>query len=901
MPAKVDARVSCCDASAVLSSPEIAVDVGLALEEHLALAHQRRALGFLRADRRVERAEGRAVRFERGLLLEEGLERAIERLRTRARCPAALREERRRAFGIGRQERHQVEARRPARLEHLHARGLVLELVHDPVGFDLPRAEIGDDGRAGVLGGLALAFERLGPSLELRQETRERRPDLVDPGVILRTAQRTGLARLERAPVELERLRGAGTRDGVARFLMADLPLVERRRRLGEPHLEPADRVRGHRLLLFAELETRPLEPQLFDQGFETVDVGEPALDVADLLLEPGPRCRLGRVARQSAERCGVPIAIEPQAGELRFDLGDPCEERRRVDLQRLALRVERLAAPVEPDQRLEDRVEHPLVLDERAIAGVRGEPGLVLERVVRGAFVLPARRHRGMLDRRPVAREGPPLAVESGEPFHQLFVLRLEKRGAIERRLPLAASSAGLLERRLRTFEIVRTTGKEAALLLRFLGALHEAVLGLVERLRRAVDVGDDRAQRLRQRDPPHFRCRALEHPPFVFERRGFGLGVVELRARRLEPCRPVPLREDLVVAGLGLGAPGAGLGELRVANRADRRFERLRPLESVIDPRHGVALGDESSVRGDRDLAVDLGPGHAFEELGPLRLRRGQERREVALGEQRRTAELVEPDAEALGDRVLDLGARVPDQPARLDVEEPHLRLLEPALGAVVGAAHFPRRSVASAVDALEVDLGVAAGRPPREHHARVRTGQALVGRLVRAADVDPRRLAETRRRVEQREAERIEEARLPGAGRPRDDEQARPAERLLVELDVERASETRDVRAADGQDPHAPLRSGRTAFAACGAPRWTRTLPAPQVIGRSGAARSRARSARARAASRSSPRLAPRRGRTHRSRRRRRARGRSRGAWPVGGPRGRGRIAGRTLRRG
>ena len=211
---------------------------------------------------------------------------------------------------------------------------------------------------------------------------------------------------------------------------------------------------------------------------------------------------------------------------------------------------------------------------------------------------------------------------------------------------------------------------------------------------------------------------------------------------------------------------------------------------------------------MRCDRQLRVDLGAGHALEQLAAILALGAQERGEVALREQRRAAKLIERQTEPLMDRLEGLGLRSAE-PLRhhgvlVERHERDLLVLQVAIGRTARASHRPARTVAPRIAALEIDLGPALRSAAAQQRARVLRAECE-WIFVAVANDDAAVARQPRRAIEQRDAHRIEQRALAGAGRTDDREHSGDAEWPVREIDLELASEAREVAAADREDLH------------------------------------------------------------------------------------------------
>jgi hypothetical protein len=353
------------------------------------------------------------------------------------------------------------------------------------------------------------------------------------------------------------------------------------------------------------------------------------------------------------------------------------------------------------------------------------------------------------------------------------------------------------------------------------------------------------------------HVRDRGLQ-PERPLQRRVLGaqpgrvgprlLGLRQRRRRRRLVASqlvaaPVP-------AHRGLGGLQRGLGGLqRVRGRARVRLQARACViiehhpagDELLQPLELLRLALVPLERCLGELAVDLGAGHALQQLAAGALVRAQERGKVALRQQRRAPELVEAQAQTVLELLQHLGLGAAQDLARGDVFQPHLLRLQPAIGPAPGPPDVPARAVDPLIAPDEVHLRVPRGAAVAQDPAHVVGRQAVF--LVRAADRHAAAIIEARRGVEERHAQRVEQRALARAGGAGDREQPGLGQRRLIQLDRERTLEAGQVAAADGDDPHAsasgaglasPWRPARTSArsssnastsSCAGSPSWSR----------------------------------------------------------------------------
>src|SRR5690606_36448085 len=182
----------------------------------------------------------------------------------------------------------------------------------------------------------------------------------------------------------------------------------------------------------------------------------------------------------------------------------------------------------------------------------------------------------------------------------------------------------------------------------------------------------------------------------------------------------------------GLGLGPARVELASLGGFLRG-LLLERLAlfvveqaQLLALASDQLELALGLLGALEGAAaELAIQPRARHALEQLGPLAAAGLEERRELALAQEHRAAELIEVEAEAgLDGRERVALAIARDDPAAItDLHELHLLGLDAAVGPVAGASDLPAGSPASHGDAAKDDLGPGLDRDVLQEAAHVR----------------------------------------------------------------------------------------------------------------------------------------------------------------------------------
>ncbi len=140
--------------------------------------------------------------------------------------------------------------------------------------------------------------------------------------------------------------------------------------------------------------------------------------------------------------------------------------------------------------------------------------------------------------------------------------------------------------------------------------------------------------------------------------------------------------------------------------------------------------------------------------------------------LRQQRRAGELFEVQAQGQLQLGLVFGFLARQQLVAVQVDQALPAVLQLAAGFVAGAVGFPARTVAAAVDADKVDLGIPAAGAASQQRARVADGNIAVG----VGHLGLAGIAQAWHGTEQRQAQRVEQGTFAGAGRPGNREQAR-----------------------------------------------------------------------------------------------------------------------------
>ena len=196
--------------------------------------------------------------------------------------------------------------------------------------------------------------------------------------------------------------------------------------------------------------------------------------------------------------------------------------------------------------------------------------------------------------------------------------------------------------------------------------------------------------------------------------------------------------------------------------------------------------------------DAREPVGVEKPLQHVVTLLRRRVQEPLELALRQHRHLLELARLHADQVRHQLADLGRAMAEQVLAV---RPHLG--DGGLGLLgrgaVAAAFGPRPLGSTAYD--ETSLAHA----EVEHHL----GARIVGGVLRLQGLDA---AHARDLAVEREADRVEDAGLAGAGRPGEQEQAGVVER--VEVDVLGAGERSERGDGQGMQPHGvtPTRARR-----------------------------------------------------------------------------------------
>lgn len=167
----------------------------------------------------------------------------------------------------------------------------------------------------------------------------------------------------------------------------------------------------------------------------------------------------------------------------------------------------------------------------------------------------------------------------------------------------------------------------------------------------------------------------------------------------------------------------------------------------------------------------------------------------------QQHGAGELLEIQAQGQFQLGLVFGFLAGQQLVAVQVDQALAAVLQLAAGLVAGAVGFPARAVATAADANEIHLGIAAAGAASNEGARVADGNVRVGiRHFRLAGV-----AQPRHGAKQRQAQRVEQGAFTGPGGACDRKQPGAGQGLGGKVDLERAGQRGQVLQADGKNFH------------------------------------------------------------------------------------------------
>ena len=286
-----------------------------------------------------------------------------------------------------------------------------------------------------------------------------------------------------------------------------------------------------------------------------------------------------------------------------------------------------------------------------------------------------------------------------------------------------------------------------------------------------------------------------------------GLGLGLFDPLGRKVGI--PALAGFELLYQGVLVSKLGLEFGHGPLERRPRLGIERLEASHGLLVDCHRILgiLGFLGGAHG--EVAVDLGAGHALEQLGSLGALGLEERRKVTLRQQDGLLELLESQAQPRRDGVERFGLRARQIDACLEIGECQVFGLDDAIGFLPGAPDGPPGAVRPGIDSQEVDFGKSGHGAPAHERSRVAVLEAA---FAFGPDRHAALVAQAWRPVEQGQAQGVEQGALACPRGTGNGEQAHLAQRTARKVHLELARQARQVAAADGQDLHAGTSSPR-----------------------------------------------------------------------------------------
>ena len=179
---------------------------------------------------------------------------------------------------------------------------------------------------------------------------------------------------------------------------------------------------------------------------------------------------------------------------------------------------------------------------------------------------------------------------------------------------------------------------------------------------------------------------------------------------------------------------------------------------------------------MRTPRQAPIQLRAGQCLEQLGALIRGRMQERVELALRQQHRATELAEIEPQSLLDRGQYLGATATrDDCVLTQVMQDQLLILQPTIGTTARAPNRPTRTIRNAIATDKVHFGVPIDGVATQQRSRIVGAQPIAAFLPIITNQRATAAGQSRRAIEQRQAQRIEQRALAGSDWTRDCEQS------------------------------------------------------------------------------------------------------------------------------
>ena len=292
------------------------------------------------------------------------------------------------------------------------------------------------------------------------------------------------------------------------------------------------------------------------------------------------------------------------------------------------------------------------------------------------------------------------------------------------------------------------------------------------------------------------------LQRCPTELGLRLLTLGVLNLPLQAGLFDEPGVLLLQLTLLGLAAFVAPMRLVQVVVQRPACLGVERQRVAGAVGQRTVRLAGLPSAGERALAQLRVDRSVRQLFQQLAAFAVIGLQERTELALRQHHGAGELLEIQPQARFDLLFVLLLAAGQQLLGVQVVQALPALLQLAAGFVARTVGVPAGAVALAVDADEIDLGVARTAAPTQQVARVVGGDVALGvrHLGLAAHA-----VQARHAAEQGQAQSIEQGALTGARRAGDGKQACTGQGFGSEVDVHRPGQGGQVLQANGEDFH------------------------------------------------------------------------------------------------
>jgi hypothetical protein len=216
------------------------------------------------------------------------------------------------------------------------------------------------------------------------------------------------------------------------------------------------------------------------------------------------------------------------------------------------------------------------------------------------------------------------------------------------------------------------------------------------------------------------------------------------------------------------------------------------------------GFGLGPGVGLTG--DLGIGGGAGERLQQFGALVVGGAQKGGKIVLGQEHRTGELLETEADAPLDELEGLKLAIAAQHlAVVDARQAQLAGLQTPLSLAARPPHRPARPVGHAVAPHKIHLGKALPRPPAQQGARVGRADAVLAHVGDGL-APAGRPQQARRGVIKGHAQGIQQRALARTGGAGDGKQAGAGQGLGLEVHAELGGQGGQVATADGKDFHA-----------------------------------------------------------------------------------------------